>query len=150
MSGNQELKTIVQARLKTVNTLIEAKDWDCAALMMGQVLECALKAVVCKTLNLTQYPANTRNPHTDNFFMTHKFDQLLLASGMSDIFNLQNPIDKVFQNWSEFTKEYHSEWPTMRYIANNQFDEIKVKKLLDNLANDEKSILGIIKELNRW
>ena len=81
MASSSELKSISLLRMKTVKILIEGKDWDSAAYMMGYALECAMKAVVCKTLNLVSYPENTRNNLTDNYFMTHKFDQSLTPSG---------------------------------------------------------------------
>src|SRR3989344_421026 len=134
MANAADFKKIAEARLSTVDTLIQAEDWDGAAYMMGFVLECALKAATCKTLKLTSYPENTRNKKTDSFFMTHVFDQLLTVSGLADTFSAQGPVS-AFRNWSEFTKEYEGEWTAMRYDRDRlaQFDEIKVKHLYNNL-----------------
>jgi hypothetical protein len=96
MANGVGLKEIALARLETTEVLIEAKDWDGAGYMLGHVLECALKAVICKTLNLVEYPEYTKNEKTDGYFMTHKFDQLLIASGMENIFSPRGPI-QAFQ-----------------------------------------------------
>jgi hypothetical protein len=118
-SGRRDREVIITpeialARLKSSEILIEAKDWDGAGYLSGHVLECALKAAVCKTLNLLVYPEYTKNEKTDGYFMTHKFDQLLIASGLESIFSSRGPIE-AFQYWSDFTKEYPSDWPAMRY-----------------------------------
>lgn len=143
-----ELKTITKARLKSAQILIDAKDWAGAAYMMGYVLECALKACVCKTLRLSKYPEDKKK---DSHFMTHYFDQLLILSGTSDIFNL-NAEKKAFQNWSNFTKEFPGDWPAMRYNAAHQqtFEEKKVKGLYVNLTNASNGILNVIDRKKRW
>lgn len=151
MANIEELKEIAHARLKTAEILISAKDWDGAAYMLGYVLECALKAVVCKTLNLLNYPEYTKNQKTDEYFMTHKFDQLLIASGLEYLFSTRGSVD-AFQYWSDFTKEYPSDWPAMRYDRSRQkqFDEIKVKKLYNILIDATKGILSIIEKEKKW
>ncbi len=151
MASSSELKSISLLRMKTVKILIEGKDWDSAAYMMGYALECAMKAVVCKTLNLVSYPENTRNNLTDNYFMTHKFDQLLTPSGMDDLFGSRGNKD-VFRNWSEFTQEYQGDWPSMRYDRSRQkqFTEAKVKKLYNNMIEKPCGILTTINSEKRW
>jgi len=151
MANCNDLKRIAKARLKTAKILIEAKDWDGAAYNLGYVLECALKAVICKTLNLVNYPEYTKNDRTDSYFMTHKFDQLLIASGMEYIFSPRGPID-AFRNWSDFTKEYQGDWPAMRYDRQrlSQFNETKVKTLYTNLTEPNIGILAIISKKRKW
>lgn len=151
MANLKDLKSVSQLRIKTVELLIGGKDWDSAAYMMGYTLECALKAVICKTLHLISYPENTRKNIVDSYFMTHKFDQLLTPSGMEDIFSSRGHKD-LFRNWSEFTKEYPDDWPAMRYDRQRQkqFDEAKVKKLYNNLTEKPRGILTIINSQKRW
>jgi hypothetical protein len=151
MAGNKDFKIITKARLKTAKILIDASDWEGSAYMLGYVLECALKASICKTLHLTNYPENTRNDKVDGYFMTHKFDQLLIPSGLEDLFSPRGPID-VFQNWSDFTKEYQGDWPSMRYDKQrlSQFDEIKVKKLYNYLTERPSGIITILNKKKRW
>lgn len=151
MANNRDFKTIAKARLKTVKILISANDWEGAAYMMGYVLECALKAAICKRLNLVTYPENTRNDKVDGYFMTHKFDQLLIPSGLTDLFSATGNRDE-FRSWSDFTKEYPGEWPAMRYNPSrlSQFDEIKVKALYNCLTVTPHGIITVMNRKRRW
>jgi len=151
MAGVKDFKIISKTRLKTVQILIDGKDWDGSAYMMGYVLECALKAVICKTLHLISYPEYTRNAKVDNYFMTHQFDQLLTPSGMENIFSARGKKD-IFRNWSEFTQEYQGDWTAMRYNIDRQkqFDEIKVKKMYNNLTGKPYGIITVIKKEKKW
>ncbi len=148
MANHKQLKLIANARLRSANFLIKAGDWDGAVYMMGYVLECALKAAACKALRLGEYPENKK---THSHFMTHSLDQLLVLSGMSDLFNILAS-NEVFKNWSEFTQEFQGEWPRMRYDLNRQqsFDEIKTKKLYNNLVSTNEGILSVITKKKRW
>lgn len=149
MANLVELRTITRQRLKTAKILITAGDWDGAAYMLGYVLECALKAVTCKTLHLVQYPEN-KSERIDSFFMTHRFDQLLIISGMSDVFNIKGPIES-YRNWSEFTQEYPGDWPGMRYDQKyNSWGEAKVRRLYTNLTDKQGGILTEIIRRKRW
>jgi len=151
MSNLEDFKSISNLRLKTAKILIDGKDWDGAAYMLGYCLECALKAVICKTLHLVAYPENTRNDKVDSYFMTHKFDQLLTPSGMEDLFSARGQKD-VFIGWSEFTQEYPGDWPAMRYDRQRlkQFDELKVKKLYNNLVKKKCGVITVINKEKRW
>lgn len=149
MSNRTELKQITKARLRSVETLIKAKDWHGAAYLLGYVLECALKAATCKTLHLVSYPDGTKNPNVSSYFMTHKFEQLLVVSGLENIFSSRGPT-KAWQNWSSFTIEYPGDWPIMRYDAKKIWDEIKVKKLFSNITEPKYGILSIIKDQRKW
>ncbi|MBI4087098.1 HEPN domain-containing protein [Candidatus Kaiserbacteria bacterium] len=148
MATCKDLKTIAKARLRSAVILIDAGDWDGAAYMMGYVLECALKAAVCKSLRLTDYPQNRK---TDTHFLTHNFDQLVVLSGVSDLFD-SNASSSVFQNWSDFTKEFLGDWPAMRYNIQHQqtFTEIKVRDLYTNLTDKPDGILAVITRKKRW
>lgn len=149
MVDNLRLKRIIRQRLRTVQILIQADDWDVAAYMMGLVLECALKAAVCKTLKLIKYPEYTKNKKIDDYFMTHKFDQLLIVSGLSDVFSDRGNID-AYRNWSEFTSEFLGDWPTMRYDPERNWNALKVKNLYTNLTDPKHGILTEIKKRKKW
>lgn len=81
------------------------------------------------------------------FFRTHKFDPLLIVSGLSKMFSTKGDI-QAFQNWSDFTNEYAGEWPSMRYNANIVWDEPKINRLYSNLIDKPYGLLTIIKK--RW
>jgi len=149
MISNQMLKQIANARLKTVKLLINAKDWHGAANMMGYALECALKAVICKTLNLVSYPDRKSNKHIKSFFLTHEFNSLLIVSGLENVFSLRGP-EKLFESWSNFTKEYPGPvWTEMRYDNNNWTGE-KTKSLHDALVDPQHGIITYIEKNKKW
>ena len=146
MTKYEDLKTISEARLKTAKTLIDAGDWIVSAYIMGCVLECALKAMVCKTLCLPSYPPTSKseNKKIETFFRTHEFDSLLIVSGLLDVFGFGK---QFYNNWSAFTQEYLGQWTDMRYEANNQnkeWDETKI----NFVYNELNTLIGEIKK--RW
>jgi len=130
---------------------MDADDWDGAAYIMGYALETALKAASCIALKLDTYPERTSNKSIDNCFMSHKFDQLLVISGLTDLFSITSSAE-AFKNWSEFVQEYQGDWVNMRYnpqILVN-FDKIKVERLYQNLQDDKDSIIKTIESNKRW
>ncbi|HUT96449.1 MAG TPA: hypothetical protein VMW82_02700 [Candidatus Paceibacterota bacterium] len=133
---SQDLRNITDARLTTINTLISAKDWGMAAYMMGYALECALKAVICKTLHLSDYPdcpqKNFSSEKIPTFFRAHEFETLLILSGMVDVLGYDG---ELYEDWSGFTQEFHGNWPTLRYTLDPGWDEIKTARVHNNLKN---------------
>lgn len=149
MANCAELRIIAKSRLKSAEILMKATDWHGAAYMLGYALECALKAATCKTLHLITYPDNTKNDKINSYFMTHRFEQLLIVSGLEDIFSSRGP-QKAWQNWSDFTLEYPGEWPSMRYDLKTVWDKIKVEKLYNNLTEPIDGMMTIIKRRGKW
>ena len=151
MATGPDLKSIALARLKTAEILITAADWHGAAYMLPYALECSLKAVICKTLHLTAYPDNEKSESIRSFFTTHLLIQLLVVSGLQDIFGPTGP-QQPYQYWSDFTIEYAGNWPQMRYDLKRmqQFDEGKVKKLHFMLTDPEHGIVTMIEKNARW
>jgi HEPN domain-containing protein len=141
MAKHEDLKKITDARLKTIDILIEAGDWPAAAYMMGYSLECALKAAACKTLHFSIYPPTKTNKKIEEFFRTHSFDVLIIVSGMLDIFGSGG---SFWEDWSAFTQEFLGSWTEMRYEMGSTWDEIKTKSVYNNL----KALIREIKK--RW
>lgn len=122
-----------------------------AAYMLGFVLECALKAAVCKALHLVQYPGGGKG--IENWFLTHDFDRLLVVSGTSDLFG----IDSVNNSsWSGFVQEIAPpgvgpKWVDMRYEELSRFTEDRVKTMRAFLVNEGKTgILNLLDINERW
>lgn len=151
MANYRELKIIAKARLRTAEHLIDVYDWEGAAYAMGWALECALKSIICKILHLTTYPSRRGNKD-DEHFLTHRFDRLLIVSGLNDLFG---PQGSGFRAWSQFTKEYPGDWPAMRYDLGQltQFDKSKVEKLykcLIDVDSESDGIFTILIKKKRW
>ncbi len=149
MANCPELRKIAKARLKSAETLMSVNDWHGAAYMLGYVLECALKAATCKVLHLVTYPENTKNDKINSYFMTHRFEQLLIVSGLENIFSSRGP-KEAWENWSDFTLKYPGEWPAMRYDAKTVWNKLTVEGLHQNLTEPMHGILTVIKERKKW
>jgi HEPN domain-containing protein len=152
MANRLELKIIAKKRLRTVQVLMRAEDWEASVYMMALVLELALKAAACKSLRLENYPEGKKKD--DDCFMTHKFDRLQRISGCSDLFNLATNKD-AFDNWSQFTGAYlwsGKDWTSMRYHPKmlEQYNKEKAEELYNALYEDENSILRVMTGARRW
>lgn len=144
-----DLKEITEARMKSAMVLMGAKDWFWAGFTMALALEAALKAIICKTLNLPVYPQDHKQQKIVNFFLTHEFTPLLVLSGLSNLFSADG-IPEVFQNWSDFTKEFPGNWADLKYEneRQRQFDQGKAERLLKNLTDSRSGVLTKLKE--KW
>lgn len=149
MANLQDFRDLASQRLKTVDVLMQAKEWGIAAYILGLVLECVLKAASCKALNLAVYPevGKTKNNEIANYFRTHNFDNLLIVSGTSDLFGLNG---KGFNSWSGFTQEYTGIWTSIRYETITQFDERKVRGMYKFLTEQTSGIISLIESEKRW
>lgn len=154
MPNNNDFKELAEQHLKTAEILMKARDWSGAAYMLGYVLEFALKAASCKALNFVVYPDSYSGSGSEkvySFFKAHNFDQLLIVSGLSDLFDTRGSKDAQ-RNWSDFTGPFLGDWTSMRYNKERrkQFDEDIVRDLHDNLTNKADGILAVIDNNKRW
>lgn len=151
MVTRSELRKLTYRKIQTIKRLIKDEEWEVAAYLMGYVLECALKAASCKALRLSGYPpVKFRSGNEGVGFKTHEFEQLLLVSGLSDIYGTLSATP-AYSNWSNFTINYPGVWTSMRYDdMSRRFDETTVKELAKNLYDDSDSIIETIKKNKRW
>jgi hypothetical protein len=146
MLTGKDLKRIARLRLKSAAFLIENGDYDLAAYIMAHSLECALKAVVCKTLHLSSYP-ETEKLHSH--FKTHNLLILCRLSGLEDLFG---PSGKNWQKWSDFTIRFPGDWVGIRYEY-GKFDHTSVRLLyecLDDKTKGREGIFNLICKHRRW
>src|SRR3989344_4984234 len=93
-----DFKLLSESRLKTVDILKDNEEWGVAMYIMGYVLELAMKAIICKTLNLPTYPHDNKDEKVASYFKTHVFDRLLVVSGATNIFK-PDIADEASFNW---------------------------------------------------
>ncbi len=150
MTG-KELKKKALARLKTVDILIKAEDWEMAAYVLGYVVEYALKSVTCKTLGLEFYPelAVLKKEIDIQHFQTHNFEELLLVSGLDRILGSRGESES-WRNWGDFTLVYKGNWTKMRYDMGSHWDKSSVEKLYTNVTVPINGILSEIKRRKKW
>ena len=75
-----EIEEIVQARLKDAEVLLEASRFDGSVYLCCYAIELGLKARICRTLQLNEYPTSGKY----KTFKTHDLDMLLHLTGLED------------------------------------------------------------------
>ncbi len=84
MSTRRELQKLACLRLKEAEALFNASCYDGCAYLCGYMVELALKAAVCATLEVEEYP-DKGSPLRESF-KTHEFDDSKLLAGMEQAF----------------------------------------------------------------
>ncbi len=133
------LQRLAQARFDDAKALFESKRFDGAAYMCGYTVELALKACVCKNLNLAEYPLSSLK----GAFKTHDFDELLLLAGVSDQFAIAGN-KPLATNWNTVRG-----WkPEYRYLPLGTTAKETVGQMLDALTDGPDGVLTWLKK--RW
>ena len=137
----KDLKCIAMIRLKEARVLYRHKLYDGAAYLCGYVVEAALKARICKNLNIEQYPDDGT---MKTIFSSHDFDRLLLLSGLSKEISLSNTRNqRLFQNWSLLTA-----WkPDRRYIPAGTYNKEQLRDMFKALEDKHAGLLPWITKL---
>lgn len=134
MISFEQLEKISRTRLKDAKILLEAGSCDGALYLCGYAVELALKAIICKNLDLAGAPSASHIPNTSQEFTTisqiktHKLDDLLNLSPVNVKVGVKS---KFLAEWSMVQK-----WnPEIRYApirgrrmkteAQNGFDAAK-------------------------
>ncbi len=123
-----ELQDLASLRLEEAEALFSAGKFDGCVYLCGYVVELALKAIVCRTLAVDEYPETKA-------FKVHDFDTLVLFAG------LHNTVDglsgELKTNWSLITK-----WEsTVRYALRNTYDESAAQNWLIALRDPVAGVL---------
>jgi HEPN domain-containing protein len=134
----QDLKKLAELRLNEAKVLEQNKMYDGAAYLCGYVVEIALKAKICKTLGITEYPDDGNYKST---FSSHDFDRLKLLAGLQEEITLKHK--RLFTNWSLLTQ-----WkPERRYDPVGTHSKQEVKQLFKALENPGWGFLGWIRKI---
>lgn len=141
MQDRNTLKSVAKLKLQAAKILYEANDYDTAGYLLGYVVECVLKAAICKRLRLQDYPDSKR--HRD-VFASHALDRLLILSGLSSDISLTKNIE-LYKNWSTLTKDWK---PEIRYNLST-YDSSTIEDKLKALEDKPNGFLSWIKK-GRW
>lgn len=95
MATYQTLKDLAQLRLREAEALFAAGLYDGCAYLAGYVVELALKARICKLLDVDVYPDSG---NLSRAYAVHDLDQLLLLAGLRKSLDPGNKA--LFNNWS--------------------------------------------------
>jgi HEPN domain-containing protein len=123
MVTRRELQSLAQLRLREAEVLFAAGYFDGCAYLCGYVVELALKARICATLGLDEYPE--KGSRVKDAFRTHEFDDLKLLAGMEKEFSASRPV--LLANWSIASK-----WkPERRYEPEGTYDRAAAEAILN-------------------
>ena len=139
----KELQKIAVTRLKEAKVLYDTSLYDGAVYLCGYVVEAALKARICKHLQMKEY---LDTGDMKSVFLSHDFDRLLFLSGLKNRINLANRRGTdLFKNWSLLTT-----WtPDMRYASVGTYDQQYAADLIKALEDNRDGFLIWIKKY-RW
>lgn len=141
MPSREELQKISRTRFEEVKILHKNDLFDGAKYLSGYVVETALKARICKILEI-DYPDSGE---ISKSFLTHKFDILVKLGGLQQ--NLDEELNKniTFKtNWSLATSWNES----FRYQSIGSFSKTDIEDLIKALDDETDGILNWIEK--RW
>ena len=147
MLSRTDLHKISRTRLKEAKVLLRSRLYDGAKYILGYSLETAFKARICKILD-SDYP--DRGDLSKTFF-THKFDTLVILSGLEKLIDAQKYKDPYFAvNWSLLTDPTSaSVWKeTLRYEKIGTATLAEVKALILALEDKDHGVLTWI--MRKW
>lgn len=138
MATPQQLKDLALLRLVEAEALFEAGLYDGAKYLSGYVVELALKARICRILDVDEYP---EKGELKRVYAVHDLDQLLLLAGLQ---KAVNPTRKLlFGNWSATAL-----WkPERRYDAAGTVTRESAEDTLNAIRDETNGVLTWIKTL---
>jgi hypothetical protein len=142
MIDYENLKALAIARLDEGKCLLANGFHDGAVYLFGYVVELALKARVCKVLNLTQYPDSGK---LKQLFSTHVFDVLVVLGGLSEEPALRKdvPTTGFYEKWSLATK-----WkPEYRYNRIGSVSKEEAESVLTALTDPAEGVLSWLQKI---
>lgn len=139
MATREQLQKLAILRLKEAEALFAARHFDGCAYLCGYVVELALKACICATLGIKEYPE--KGTRLKEAFRTHDFDDLKLLAGIEQAFTA-NPT--LLANWSVASK-----WrPERRYEPEGTYDQNAALEILNAVRAAPDGVLACIS--SRW
>ncbi len=142
MPTRNELKQLAKTRLQEAKVLFDKGFYDGVCYLAGYVLELALKARICKILDLAEYP---QSGEISRAFKTHKYGDLFTFSGLERKFNdAIGTNSSLLMNWSLLTK-----WTEeFRYRPIGSSSKKDAEKVINALDNPKDGVFTWIKK--RW
>lgn len=140
LTTRADLKKLAKLRLKEAEHLYRKGLYDGCVYLCGYVVECAMKARICRFLGLTGYPAHGEH---SRIFKTHNFDLLKLLAGLQGEINVTKN-RQLFENWSAATK-----WePDQRYLPPGTYNKQQAADALASIKDDPNGVLTWLAK--RW
>jgi hypothetical protein len=140
MASRQQLRELALLRLQEAEVLFNGGLYDGCAYLCGYVVELALKARICATLGVIEYPE--KGSRLRDAMKSHVLDDLGLLAGMGHDLTSARPV--LVGNWSSLI-EWKPEW---RYNPKGSYDLRSAQKLLNAVRSRPDGVLTCISE--RW
>jgi HEPN domain-containing protein len=136
MATPQQLKDLALLRLEEAEALFAAGLYDGAKYLAGYAVEFALKARICRLLEVDEYPDTGA---LKRVYGVHDLDQLLLLAGLRKAAGLiEQPL---FDNWSSAIL-----WkPESRYNAAGSVTREAAEATLNAIRDSTNGVLTWIK-----
>jgi HEPN domain-containing protein len=140
MATRQQLRDLALLRLQEAEVLFNTGLYDGCAYLCGYVVELALKARICATLGVNDYPE--KGSRLRDAMKSHVLDDLGLLAGMGHDLTSARPA--LVANWSSLI-EWKPEW---RYNPKGSYDRKSAQKLLNAVRSRPDGVLTCIS--GRW
>jgi HEPN domain-containing protein len=135
MATREQLQSLARLRLREAEVLFEAGFFDGCAYLCGYVVELALKATICATLDVSEYPSEVKAP-LRMAFRTHDFDDLKLLAGIERDLSASNPV--LLTNWS-VANRWRPEW---RYEPAGTYNRTAAQEILNAIRVEPNGVLS--------
>jgi HEPN domain-containing protein len=140
VATREQLRALAEMKLREAETLFASGFFDGCAYLCGYVVELALKARICATLGISEYP--DKESRLRSAFRTHDLNDLKLLAGMETEISANRP--NLLSNWSIATQ-----WkPELRYEPVGSFDRVQAEGILDAIRSKPDGVLICIS--SRW
>ena len=137
MATRNQLRELALLRVRETEALFESGLYDGARYLSGYIIELALKARICRLLDVQEYPDSGE---LRRVYATHDLDQLLKLAGLSRKLSLGNSV--LFANWSIATL-----WkPERRYDVAGTASKSDVEDILKAIKDRPDGVLTWIRK----
>ncbi len=93
MQNRTKIQEIAEQRLVEAELLFQNGYYDGACYLVGYCVELALKAVICKTLDIDDLFTTNYRSELVRPFKTHDLDSLFVYAGLKNRFEIAKSID---------------------------------------------------------
>lgn len=126
------MKALAKLRLKEAESLFDAGLYNGTAYLCGYAAEFALKARICKLLEINDYPDSGKMKQV---YAVHDLVQLLLLAGLGSKLGIADV--NLQANWS-IVKEWN---PEKRYRPSGSVSRSEAERLLNAVSDNNNGVL---------
>ena len=143
LNSVQEIKHLAELRLQEANILLSNGYPDGAYYLGGYALELALKAIICKNLDIEDLFADSSSHPKESIrvLKVHDLSRLLLFSGLIEKHKIEKRSNVVFStNWSNVEK-----WNESARYNKGKYTTQEVQIFLNSIDDPLNGILTWLK-----